>query len=75
MSSKKKIKKLKKQLKQLRQILKKDCLTITNSENENEQVTLSFIDGIFRFSKTIKSEQTDTTEISEVTFNYGKTDI
>jgi len=39
------------------------CLTITNSSNENESITLSFIDGVVQMKKIIKSEQTTSEEV------------
>jgi hypothetical protein len=63
MSKKKKIKNLKKRLKSLELIINCNCLTITNSANENEKVTLSFVDGIVKYSKIITSKQTDIKEI------------
>jgi hypothetical protein len=68
MPQKNKIKKLKKRLKGLELIINSNCLTITNSANENEKVTLSFVDGIVKFSKIVTSEQTEIKEISEITF-------
>lgn len=62
-------KKLKKRIKRLEKIINSNCLTITNSANENEKVTLSFVDGVVKFSKIVKSSQIDIKEISEVTFN------
>jgi hypothetical protein len=39
------------------------CLTITNSANEDESITLSFIDGVVQMKKIIKSEQTTSEEV------------
>lgn len=69
MSKKAKIKKLEKKLKALKKRTTTDCVTLTNPNNSNEQVTLSFVDGIVKFNKITKSEETTTVEISEVTFN------
>ncbi len=69
MSKTKQIKKLKKRLKKQESMLSKNCLTITNSANENESVTLSFINGVVQMKKIIKSEQITTEEVSEITFN------
>lgn len=66
MSKKKQIRKLKKRLKKQEKILSKNCLTFTNSANENESITLSFIDGVFKIKKIIKSEQTG--EVWDVNF-------
>jgi hypothetical protein len=33
-----------------------------------KQVTLSFVDGIVKYSKIVTSEQTEIKEISEITF-------
>lgn len=68
MSKLKGIKKLKKRVKSLEKIINSNCLTITNSANENEKVTLSFVDGIVKYSKIVTSELTEIKEISEITF-------
>lgn len=69
MSKRKQIRKLKKRLKKLESMLSKNCLTITNSANENESITLSFVDGVVQIKKITKSEQTTSEEVSEITFN------
>lgn len=51
MSKRKQIRKLKKRLKRQESILSKNCLTITNSANENESITLSFIEGLVKMKK------------------------
>lgn len=62
-------KQIKKRLKRLEKLLSKNCLTLYNSANENESITLSFVDNVVQMKKITKSEQTTTEEVSEVTFN------
>ncbi|WP_268846724.1 hypothetical protein [Flavobacterium aestivum] len=69
MKTLKKLKKLNKRLEKLEEIITSDCITITNSENDKEQITLSFVNGVVAFKKITKTEIIETKDISEVTFN------
>jgi hypothetical protein len=59
MNSKKKVKKLDKAVSKLQKIIKKGKITLKDSNQKNQKVVISFIDGVFSVDKITTTDSTD----------------
>lgn len=64
MKSKKKIKQLKLRIKALEKIVSQDAITLTDANNPNSSVVMSFRNGNFSTDNVFKTETTTTENIS-----------